>query len=295
MEFGAMIGKLWAQHASDPEGVFKLCEEGLAQVASAADGTALAQITTHVAGEHLGRWQDGIALLTKIRDRGLAPAGSPDDDVILRNVASLALCAGDGAAASRFTKATDQVRVLSVAASALAGQKRTTEAVQRLQEALALASYGPGPDDPAARSLAITGNNLAYGLEEQPSRTAEETALMILAARTARKYWEVSGTWLEVERAEYRLAMTMIAAGDPQAALEHAKLCVDICEDNAAVPYEHFYGREALSRAHKAAGDVIFAKIVRDQAASYISRMKEEVMSECQETLARLDAHLSKT
>jgi hypothetical protein len=42
---------------------------------------------------------------------------------------------------------------------------------------------------------------------------------MIFAAKTTRKYWEIAGTWLEIERAEYRLAMTYLAAGDLNVAL----------------------------------------------------------------------------
>ena len=60
------------------------------------------------------------------------------------------------------------------------------------------------------RALAITGNGLACTLEEKPDRTADERALMILAAQTARHHWAIAGTWLETERAEYRLANTWL-------------------------------------------------------------------------------------
>lgn len=303
MEFGDFIGSLWNDHAGDPAGVLRRCEEGVALLQSAGDVMALARITTHVAGEHLGLWQDGMRLLTKIRMSEVCQPGEAADKAVAQNLASLALCAGDDESAQRYTaqglsggaipQESDRVRILAVAAAALAGQKRTGEAVGRFQQALSLASYGPTKDDPAARSLAITGNNLAYGLEEQAERTFAETELMILAAKTARRYWEVAGTWLEVERAEYRLAMSMIAAGRPDQAIQHAKTCLDLCEDNAAVPYEQFYGREILARAHFAAGDVVSAKIARDQAAALLPVLKDEVVQDCRSALDRLDKTLS--
>ena len=39
-------------------------------------------------------------------------------------------------------------------------------------------------------------------------RFAHRTAL------AARRYWEIAGTWTNVERAEYRLAMTHVALGE---------------------------------------------------------------------------------
>lgn len=67
-------------------------------------------------------------------------------------------------------------------------------------------------DHPAFRALAVTGNNLACTLEEKNHRSLQETELMILASRTARKYWELAGGWLEISRAEYRLAMNYLQA-----------------------------------------------------------------------------------
>src|SRR5581483_5972026 len=118
--------------------------------------------------------------------------------------------------------ASDKARVLAVAAAALAGQKRTKEAIRDWKLALELAQYGPKKTDPAARALAVTGNNLASALEEQADRTADERALMLEAAKAARRFWEIAGGWQEVERAEYRLCMSHLKAGEPSIALEHA-------------------------------------------------------------------------
>ena len=115
---------------------------------------------------------------------------------------------------------------------------------------------GPLADDhPAVRALAVAGNNLAASLEERAERSAAERALMILAAQTGRRYWGRAGTWLEAERAELRLAMTWLAAGDPAQARQHALACLALVEAQPEPsPLERFFGHDALARAERAAG-----------------------------------------
>ncbi|HEY8708172.1 MAG TPA: hypothetical protein VIM34_09255, partial [Burkholderiaceae bacterium] len=109
--------------------------------------------------------------------------------------------------------------------------------------------------DPMNRALAVTSNNLACTLEHKTHRSTRECELMILAAQAARRYWERAGTWLETERAEYRLAMTWLQAGDPAQAREHAQACLDIVAANGAVALERLFGWEALGHVEHAAGD----------------------------------------
>jgi hypothetical protein len=92
---------------------------------------------------------------------------------------------------------------------------------------------------------------------------------MILAAETGRKYWELAGTWVEVERAEYRLAMTYMHAGQLDKALKHARLCESICNENDAAPFEKFFAAEAL------------VKVQRARCVEYKSKVKEEYQSYC--------------
>jgi hypothetical protein len=68
-------------------------------------------------------------------------------------------------------------------------------------------------DAAAQRALAAAGNNLAAGLEEKPDRDAAGTAGMVAAAQAGVECWRRAGTWLEHERAEYRLARSLLAAG----------------------------------------------------------------------------------
>ena len=132
----------------------------------------------------------------------------------------------------------------------------TARAGRLLEEALDLAQRaGLPPADPMHRTLAITGNALACTLEERRDRSADERALMILAAKTAREHWAIAGTWLETERAEYRLANTWRQAGDAARARGHAQACLDIVAANDGAALERFFGWEALGLADRASGN----------------------------------------
>ena len=81
---------------------------------------------------------------------------------------------------------------------------------------------------PAIRALAVGGNNLAAALEEKADRDAAETEAMVAAANGALRYWKEAGTWLEEERAEYRLARSPPASWRrPWSAIQSAWRCVD--------------------------------------------------------------------
>jgi hypothetical protein len=171
----------------------------------------------------------------------------------------------------------------------MAGQKRTGDAVRWFDEAIEVASYGPSKDDPASRALAVAANNLACTLEEREGRSKTETSLMLRAAEAARRYWEIAGTWLHVERAEYRLAISNLAAGRSRGALEHAGTCLRIVEENGSDPVEMFFAREALARAHDALGDRQATARERENAADLLGSITdEETRQYCAAALAKL-------
>jgi tetratricopeptide (TPR) repeat protein len=301
MEF---VQKGWADHAEDEEGVFARLPEGLGLVTEAAHIPPLAALTVHVGGEHLGRWDDALGLLDRMGDNELLEAGSAEDKALRRSMAILHLgagrqeafeeCLAQGATGGDVPAASDRIRVLAVASSALAAQKRTDEAIARFEEALSLAEYGPVKGDPAAQALAITGNNLACELEEVGERSDAETRLMKTAAETGRRFWEIAGTWTNVERAEYRLAMTHLAAGDAAQALIHAGLCLAVCEENAADAGERFFAHEALAKAQHASGDADAATASRSSAATCLDEIEDEgFRGYCAGELSKLDAVLS--
>ena len=67
MDFDSFIKQAWADHADDAAGVaLRLEQDGPALVSQAGQVARLVQLVHHVHGEHLARWQDGLALLARI-------------------------------------------------------------------------------------------------------------------------------------------------------------------------------------------------------------------------------------
>ena len=258
MSISEHLNQGWNQHATDPEGVLARFDEGLALAQSGADLAGLSRLTAHVAGEHLGRFDDGLALLERIRQHPAFEADTADGRAVARNLAALAMVGGDAVAASRWAQAagsdtpdSDAARLRAEAAAMLIGRDRLEEGARLYEEALALLGPAPTREDPATRALAVTSNNLALGLEQRPDRDEAASALMVLAAREARRLWELAGTWLHVERAEYRLSRSLCAAGQTEEARAHAMACLDLCQDNAAPPEELYFAWEALALASR--------------------------------------------
>ncbi len=241
--FDEFINQAWNDHAKESAVVAARLNESLTLVQNHSNILALGHLATHVFGDHLGQWESGIQFLSKL-DR--LPSNNEESKAALfRNTESLKLAANLPCDRSLWTES-DSIRILASASAALAGQNRIEKASDYFQQALN-AAVNLAPLDPANRALAVTGNNLACSLEEREERTHLETDLMILAAKTARKYWELAGTWIHVERAEFRLAHTYLKAGNKNQALHHASECFRICEENKAEADEMKYAHEVVA------------------------------------------------
>jgi hypothetical protein len=256
----AFVSRGWDAHAADPAALaLRLEDTALALGAGgpAAARQALARLAHHVHGEHLGRWTEGIAWQQRL---AALPALADDHETaaaVHRHAAALALAGGlpPPPGTADAADAAERVRVAALAAASLAPHDVARAAVlfrQALDQHEAAALAGTSP---ATRALAVTGNNLACELEERASRSEAERALMILAAQAARRCWALAGTWLETERAEYRLAHTRLKAGDPAQARVHAQACLDLVAANGNPALECFLGLEALALAAAAQGD----------------------------------------
>jgi tetratricopeptide (TPR) repeat protein len=287
----ASVNAGWARHAESPEEVLR-DTLSLVDTVPAEGVAALANLLFHVGGEHLGRF----VLVESSIGRLLAVAESPAAAAPLhRLLAACALCSGseEQARPQLAQAAGDPVVnrgiVLGLAACALAAQESTPEAAAHFEAAVALAEATEG----LVRSVAVTGNNLAVSLEQRAQRSPEQDALMLRAAHVARIFWEKAGTWLNVERAEYRLAMTHLARGEAPAAAEHAERVLSIVRENGGDPGEAFFGWEVLARARHAGGDTEGARAARDQAAACAPNVVDEgFRSACLAALGVLDGHL---
>lgn len=287
MDFNDWLDKAWNDHGDDAVGVAaRLAADGPALARSSEDMGALGRLAHHVYGEHLARYGDGRAILAQLAAHPLGAGAAAN----LRLFdASLALCAG--AADVRGTlDAPARIRVTALAAGNLAAHDPARAALL-LSEAVADAEAATLDDkDPACRALAVTGNSVASALEAKSGRTEDERALMILAAVTARRYWARAGTWLETERAEYRLARTWLEAGDPAQARRHAQACLEIVREHDAPALEAFFGWEALGLVERAAGNTAGHTDALAQARDAFARLREEDRGWCKASLDALAA-----
>jgi hypothetical protein len=255
--FDTWLARAWDDHAADPPGVLaRVQAEGPPRAGDDAAVAALARLAAHLHGTHLAQWEAGRAFQATLSAHPAAGAAAREAAAL--HDAALALAAEGAGTRSDDAAATPpsaHVRALALAADHLHAHD-STAAAARLAQAQALADALPLADnDPACRALAVAGNNIAAALEELPQRDAAQRALMLAAAEAGRRWWARAGTWLQVERADHRLASCHLAAGDPAAARTHALACLARVREHGDPPLERFFGLEVLARAARALGD----------------------------------------
>ena len=285
MAFKDWLDKAWDDHATDAADVAsRIVSDGAAVATSSEDIGALGRLAHHVYGEHLARFKDGRACLSQLAAHEHGAAASP----LLRVLdASLALSANDADVRATFDQPT-RIRITALAAGNLVAHD-PARAGALLKEAVLTADQASFDDsDPACRALAITGNQMACALEEKATRTQDERALMVFAAQTARRFWARAGTWLETERAEYRLAQTWRHAGDFVEARRHAQQCLEIVNEHGAPALEAFFGWEALALAERDAGHAAGHARAREHAREAFERLDESDRAWCEPSLIAL-------
>lgn len=284
----SFIDKAWSDHGDHADDVARRLADSASLIESADDVAPYVRLVTHVYGEHLARWDDGIRLLRSIRELPPANAHAPSRETIERSIAVLRYGSGDAHALDALAT-DDRIAALAIAAAALAGLRRFGDAIEAYDTAVALAPRDLRADSPAARALAIGGNNLAVALEEKFDRDRNETDGMVRAARAGLEYWTLAGTWLEEERAHYRLARSLLAACDAHAAIESAKRCVDVCARNDAPAFERFFAHAVLAIALRAAGDRAAFESARADALAWHARVAPDERPWCDNGLAELE------
>ena len=288
-DFDAFLAQAWADHAEAAPAVAQRLGDGAALVRDEAQLSRLADLAHHVYGAHLGAWRDGSAFMSQLAALPVCARGGASGQALRRCLASLALCDRGDANLASLTPS-DQVRAVAMAATNLA-EHDAQRAARMLRDALARAEHAALPGaDPMHRQLAVAGNNIACALEDKPLRSADERALMILAAQTARRCWALAGSWLETERAEYRLALTWLAAGEPARARGHAQACLSIVAANDGAALERLFAWEALGRVERAAGNADGHAHALAQAREALAQVDEADRAWCADSIAQLAA-----
>jgi hypothetical protein len=288
MSFQQFIETAWSDHADHADAVAQRLTASLAQVEEPAQVAPYARLVTHVFGEHLAQWQDGLAVLAALRALPAA-AGPVEQALLARNGAVLRHGHGDADAVAALGRE-DRIVALATASSAYAAQKRYAAALDAYESAEREAEGGLPAGSPAVRALAVGGNNLASALEEKAVRDARETAGMVAAAQSGLVHWRQAGTWLEEERAHYRLARSLLKADRAADAVGAAQSCVDVCLAHDAPPFERFFGYAVLSLALRGSGRGDEAARAKAQALAEYEQVADDERTWCAADLAELAA-----
>lgn len=290
MDFDTFIDQAWTDHATDPAAVAAMLQaQGLALVTDGSQLAGMAHLAHHVFGSHLARWQEGLQFQQQLAALPCCEAGGSQAQAIARHISALRLAGGMGDDRASLG-ASDRIRLNAMAANNLA-EHEANRARAFLHDALAEAQDAGLPDaDPFHRALAIAGNNMAATLGEKPTLTPSEVQLMIQAAQAGRQHWAIAGTWLETERAEYRLALSWLKAGDIALARLHAQNCLQIVQAQDNLPLEAFFAWVVLGQVEQAAGNSSGLAQALSQAQNAFASLDEGDRGWCQPSLDQLKA-----
>jgi hypothetical protein len=287
-----LVDEAMAKHPGDPAGSWRrLAHEAPARCEDAAQAEleALLRSAEHIALGHLDEADALLALLPAVQARTVTwPALSMP---LARVRAAVALRHGQPAALSDLAPA-EQVRAHANAALARAHRGDSAGALALLERATDQAA-GHDDDPQSTRALAALAHNLAAHLREAPIRTAESIALMVEAATRSRAAWASVGGWLEIERADWHLAMCHATAGQGEDALVHARATVAACEAHGADGFEFCFAWQALAEAALAAGQPALARQARDAMAARQAEVTDPGFAAyAAEQLASIDTRL---
>lgn len=271
----AWLADAWKRHDTQSR---PLADELLARVATLpddADGAEAVRLARHVMLGHLG---DTAALR-----HFLAALAGGSTLQPMRERAEWALGTLEGQPTPALPESVTWNLLADVAlAEIVAG--RLADARQRMLAPEAAAATHP--DEAARRAYAITTYNVTLALRTGP-RSPERDALMLELAALERRAWSRAGTWLQVERADYHLALCHAVVGDGAAAQRHAAACRDACEAHGADAAERFFAHECSVHAARAARDAAAADAHLAQMRTLLAQVDDaETKAFCEETLA---------
>jgi hypothetical protein len=121
-------------------------------------------------------------------------------------------------------------------------------------------------DTDEQRELAKELYGHVWTLLETEGRTPEQDDEMIHAAHASRFHWGEVGGPEHRARGEWQCSRAYSVLGRGEPAVHHATRCLEICEEHGLGDWDLAFAYEALSRAHRAAGDANEAARYRELA-----------------------------
>jgi hypothetical protein len=253
MNFDQFLEQAWSAHGDNSYAVGEQLKTARALLTQSQQVDALARILVHVFGEHLGEWSSAQRELSLLQEHPLCRSDPQAVSAVRVAQAALSLAQGVVPQGAKLTDE-ERVRALSSACAICLGREELGNASDLFDLCLKLVALLPPASAGFHRLLAVAANNLTCALGELALRSEVQDAQMIKAAQTARQYWELAGTWLETQRADYVLAKSCLRAGHLPAAASHAVDCLNLCRANDAAPIDLFFAHEIAALAAKALG-----------------------------------------
>ena len=103
--------------------------------------------------------------------------------------------------------------------------------------------------------LAMSLFNATWDLLGKEDRSEEDDVEMIHAAHASRHHWGQIGEPLQFERGEWQISRVYSVLGRRESALYHAKLCLEICQENDIGDFDIAFAYEAMARVYAVARD----------------------------------------
>ncbi|MDQ1396201.1 MAG: hypothetical protein QOG64_1460 [Acidimicrobiaceae bacterium] len=97
--------------------------------------------------------------------------------------------------------------------------------------------------------------NQVWTYLEQADRTADDDAAMIHAAHASRHHWSKVGGPEQAARGEWQCSRVYATVGRAEAAMYHARRCLDVCQRHGIGAFDLAFAHEAIARAHAIAGN----------------------------------------
>ena len=284
MTFSEYLNHAWNIHPTESSKLLSEFKQHFYLIETEENINDLAHLITHVSGEHLAKYKVGLDLVEELSRHSKLS----DKKMINRFMAILSLAEDSQTQVEHFSES-DQLRIFALTAAALAPHQETERAETYLKTATERALLNLKKDDPAFRTIAASSNSIASNLEEKSELNLLQKNLMITAANMARRFWEIAGTWKEVERAEYRLAYSHKKAQQFDKALAHASTCIEIIAENGSDPFELFFGYEALGLVEKERGNPVGFKTAGEKMRSLYEQINPDLQVWCSDSLKKFE------
>jgi hypothetical protein len=126
------------------------------------------------------------------------------------------------------------------------------------------------------RQLGIELFNYTWSLIDKSDRMPEEADAMIHAAHASAYHWRQVGEPLNFARSDWQLSRVYALLNRPEAALYHARHCLQICETEGIGDFDLAFAYEALARAYVIGGQQAEAQRYLSQARIAGEQIKAE-------------------